>query len=1292
MANMMIYNRKLTFTILFPLSATLVILVSFFIFFYSQLKADHTDEYVKNSFLSAQYVFKSAVRTSTEKLSATLTVLSQNESLKRAMIAGDRATLLHQAIPIFEDLRKKYNITHFYFINTNRSVFLRVHQPQQYGDEIVRFTAKKSQTTGKLTSGLELGPLGTFTLRTVIPWRDNNRLIGYLELGEEVGSIMSSIHQDTGLDFFVTIKKNYLSQKNWAQGLVILNRKSEWNYLSNSVLIYHTMQSLSTEIRKIIATEVITNHVNSTISYREEFYSTHMPLTDAGGREVGNILLVRDVTALNEKNRHSLMLLGGIAIGLCVLLLYFYYQLTKRVESRFTSLQTNIEKIALKHRLMFESSRDSMMTLAPPFWKFNEANHSTIKLFGVSNETEFLAIEPWNISPKLQSNGHPSNEMGLEMIEIAMREGSNFFEWTHQRFDGQHFDADVLLTRMTVGDEIFLQATVRDITKRKQFESALAESEERFKLIMETIDEVIWISDTSISHIYYINQAYERIFGRTCQSLYDNSYSIIDAIHPEDKERLLLEFDAKKNRQLIDNEYRVLRPDGSIRWVVYRSFPISDKANKIANYLGIIRDITEQKYKINSERIKTEKLQFLFDNSHHALLMLAPPSWKFTGANSTALKLFGVLTAAEFESLYPFDISPEYQPDGRPSSEKFLEMIEKAMNDGVQLFEWVHKRQVGDQFYCDVQLTRVEIGNEVYLQATIRDITKRKQIDADLQVAAIAFESQEGMFITDSNIVILRVNKAFTEITGYTSKEAIGKTPHLLKSDIHDAAFYTAMWDNITNIGTWNGEIWNRRKNGEVYLEQITITAVKGDLEKTTHYVATMHDITRHKEAEEEVKKFAFYDTLTKLPNRRLLLDRFDQALSASTRSNRYGAILYVDLDRFKMINDKLGHDQGDLLLIEASRRILTCVREIDTVSRIGGDEFVVLIENISTDNDETMQNSAVIAEKIRASLAVPYLLINTVPYITSSIGVNLYRSNEESAETLLKHADIAMYQAKNFGGNAIRFYDYEMQLAVEWRIAFEDDLRCAISDNQLHLYYQIQVDNDNRPIGAEALLRWIHPRRGLVSPADFIHIAEKNMYILEIGEWVLNAACNQISAWSHNEQTRDLVIAVNISAKQFEQPDFVEQINALIQSHNILSSCLKLELTESISINDIDFVVAKMLALRHVVGVTLSLDDFGTGYSSLSILQKLPIHQIKIDQSFVRDMLTNKNITVLVKTIINMARNFGLHVIAEGVETDAQHSSLKENGCMAYQGYLFSKPVPIYEFDKLLKRGVGNT
>ena len=570
-----------------------------------------------------------------------------------------------------------------------------------------------------------------------------------------------------------------------------------------------------------------------------------------------------------------------------------------------------------------------------------------------------------------------------------------------------------------------------------------------------------------------------------------------------------------------------------------------------------------------------------------------------------------------------------------------------------------------------------------------QDITARKRAEDALRVAAATFETHEAILITDANANIIRVNQAFQNTTGYSAEEVLGKNPRILSSGRQDKVFYAEMWRQLLTAGSWTGEMWDRRKNGQVYPKWLTITAIKNERGETSEYVAIFSDITARKLAEEEIRNLAFYDALTKLPNRRLLLDRFNLALSVSARSHHYGAVLFLDMDRFKTLNDTLGHDYGDLMLIEVAERILFCVREVDTVARLGGDEFVVLIEEIGTNAQEASQRVALIAEKIRAALAVPYQIKGHEHHSSPSIGVCLYRGNKESVDVLLKHADLAMYQAKDAGRNAVRFFDPAMQHAVEMHAALEADLRRAISNRELRLYYQIQVDNEHRPLGAEALLRWKHPKRGMVPPAQFIPVAEESSLILDIGYWVLDTACRQLAAWDKNEQMRSLELAVNVSAQQFRKHDFAGIVAALVHAHQVNPARLKLELTESVVLNDVADVVAKMRALK-ALGVKLSLDDFGTGYSSLSYLKQLPLDQLKVDQSFVRDIATNPNDAVMVQTIIDMAQNFRLNVIAEGVETGAQLDFLKQNGCMAYQGYLFGKPVPIEEFEAQLKQGLS--
>jgi diguanylate cyclase (GGDEF)-like protein len=449
--------------------------------------------------------------------------------------------------------------------------------------------------------------------------------------------------------------------------------------------------------------------------------------------------------------------------------------------------------------------------------------------------------------------------------------------------------------------------------------------------------------------------------------------------------------------------------------------------------------------------------------------------------------------------------------------------------------------------------------------------------------------------------------------------------------------------------------------------------------------VGVYTDITTAKAASDKINNLAFYDHLTKLPNRRLLLDRLNQALATSARNGQYGALLFFDLDHFKTINDTLGHETGDLLLQHIATRLTGGVRESDTVSRFGGDEFVVLLGDLSPQAFEAAAQTQHIAEKILLSLNQPYQL-NTHTYrSTTSIGATVFSGHKEkTAEELLSQADTAMYQSKVTGRNTLTFFDPAMQEAIIARVAMEKELGNAIKENQFQLYYQIQVGSAGQALGAEALIRWLHPEQGIISPFDFIPLAEETGLIIPIGQWVLDTACAQLKAWQSNPRTQDLILAVNVSAKQLHQKNFVQQVKATVQRHDINPARLKLELTESMLIVNISDMISKMDVLSKI-GIRFSLDDFGTGYSSLQYLKKLPITQLKIDQSFVRDLIEDPSDRAIVRTIITMAHNLEIQVIAEGVETVEQRDYLFNNGCMYYQGYLFSKPVPIEEFEDLL-------
>lgn len=551
------------------------------------------------------------------------------------------------------------------------------------------------------------------------------------------------------------------------------------------------------------------------------------------------------------------------------------------------------------------------------------------------------------------------------------------------------------------------------------------------------------------------------------------------------------------------------------------------------------------------------------------------------------------------------------------------------------------------------------------------------RVEHDLRIAATAFESQQVMFITDRDNRILKVNRAFVASTGYSAEEVIGMQPNFLSADSHDIGRNFDMDEALTCNGTWQGEVWNRRKNGDLYPEWHSINIVKNPHGDITNYVVTMNDMSERKAAEKEILQLAYFDPLTKLPNRRLLTDRLGQALTASARSGLIGAVLFIDLDHFKTLNDSLGHEKGDLLLQQVGARLASCVRACDTVARFGGDEFVVLLEELSNEPEQAVTAATIVGNKILQALNQPYSLDGHEHISTCSIGATTFPCHIDSLDEILRQADVAMYRSKEDGRNTLRFFDQRMQALINARSAIVREMHQAILQKSFVLYYQAQVDEHREVVGFEVLLRWLHPQKGLILPGEFISIAEDTGLILPIGHWVLETACDQLANWAADPMLSQFSLSVNISARQFRQHDFVDSVLDIVARTGVNPKSLKLELTESLLIDDMDEAIAKMGQLR-TRGIAFSLDDFGTGYSSLSYLKRLPLNQLKIDQSFVRDILTDPNDVVIARTIIALAKSLSLAVIAEGVETEAQLKILMGEGCTSFQGYLFGKPQPI--------------
>jgi|GEM_PF-560052 len=710
--------------------------------------------------------------------------------------------------------------------------------------------------------------------------------------------------------------------------------------------------------------------------------------------------------------------------------------------------------------------------------------------------------------------------------------------------------------------------------------------------------------------------------------------------------------------------------------------PTSAEITLIENYANLIQLGIENNLADTALQESEERLRFVLEGSELGFWdwkidtdeVERDPVWaEMLGYSLEEIKH----TAQQWtDFIYPDDREKAWQSiqdvlNGRSSIHKIeYRMVHK--NGGLR---WVLDRGKVVQWDQD--------GRPIRMSGTHSDITERKTAEDELRIAATAFESQEGIFVTDLEKVIIKINQAFTTITGYTAEEAVGQTPErLLSSGRQNTAFYTAMWECIHDDGVWQGEIWNRRKNGEVYPEWLTITAVKGIDGKATHYVATLTDITERKTAEEKIKQLAFYDPLTQLPNRRLLLERLKHSINVERREGKHLALLMLDLDRFKAVNDNLGHMAGDELLQQVARGIKARLREVDIVARLGGDEFIVLLEDINQPED-----AARIAEDIIAELNKPFQLSQSDDVrIGVSIGISLYPQHGDNPEQLMASADAALYRAKDQGRGCFAYFSEELTLAASERIARETRLRLAIDRQELQVFYQPQIDiASERIVGAEALVRWRNPSEGLIFPEQFIAIAEGTDLISALDAWVLRETCRQGKQWL-DEGLPALTLSVNVSPYQFRRQDINALVAAILSKTGYPAGHLALEITESGLMQNLDKVMGILNGL-HAQGIRLAIDDFGTGYSSLAYLKYFPLDLLKIDKNFIDNIPSLQGDMEITATIIAMAHTMGFKVSAKGVETPEQLAFLQAKGCDSYQGYLNSPALPAEAFAELLRK-----
>jgi diguanylate cyclase (GGDEF)-like protein/PAS domain S-box-containing protein len=805
-------------------------------------------------------------------------------------------------------------------------------------------------------------------------------------------------------------------------------------------------------------------------------------------------------------------------------------------------------------------------------------------------------------------------------------------------------------------------------------EARLLESETRLRSLGDNLPDSYLYQYTRTPDgkplFQYLSSGVHRVHGVRAEDALSNAELLLKQMDPAQlPEYQEAETASRQNQSNFSLEIRVQRSDGVWRWVQLRSHPHLIKADQIVWY-GIATDVTDRQL-LESEvgrlaqAIEQNPTAMFITDIHGALEYINPAYTRVTGY--------------QFQELY--ERPPHELLSTELNKEEFLQ-IQSKLALGKMWNGLLRNRHKNQEIYWEESSASPiydhagRISSYLFLS---QDVTERENMLHRLELAAKVFAaSNEALVITDHDNCIISVNPAFTRITGYPEQEVIGKNPKVLSSGRHDKNFYTEMWKELVNKGEWSGEIWNRRKDGICYPEWLSISTIKNHLGEVQNYVSMFSDITRRKDAEEKINYLAHYDSLTGLPNRTLLQDRVQVALVAAQRHKNNVAIIFLDLDRFKNVNDSLGHQVGDNLLIEVAKRLGNLLREEDTISRIGGDEFIIVMP------DSDAQGAAHVASKVLHSISQNFQVENNELNIGVSIGISIYPDNGEEFSVLTQAADAALYRAKQLGRNNYQFFTDEMHEKARKTLRIENALRRAVGRNELLLHFQPQFDITGKPIvGAEALVRWHHPEFGLVPPSEFIPVAEESGLILEVGNFVLRCAVRQQAEWLR-AGLPVVPVAVNLSLAQFMQPTLCKTVAGILEEYGLPAHLLELELTESMAMEDATYVIRTVDQL-NALGIALSIDDFGTGYSSLSYLKRFRVHKIKIDQSFIRDLTHDPEDEAIVNAIISMARSLKFKVIAEGVETAEQLAKLLEQGCDEVQGYYFSKPLPAEQFVEML-------
>lgn len=981
---------------------------------------------------------------------------------------------------------------------------------------------------------------------------------------------------------------------------------------------------------------------------------------------------------LHEGRRRYQDIFEGTGVALCVLDLSGLKQVFEKAQIQTSDqLKAWLDQPAQRQQLLQEL-------------RVTEVNQVALQLLNVNS-----CEQAW----QLLIDGHPHRQcaIGNQILDAVLQQQKQLeLEIKLADINGRDQHLWMVLRLPTEQhDYTAVILSINDITSRKLVELSLLEREGFWSDVVRTVPDHLYVQDVISQRMIFSNHHLGQTLGYNRTELHQmGEYFWEILLHPEDADYYHRSRQSQRHAgysQLLQCQLRFRHRDGNWRRFDIREQALArDKHDQVTRIIGVAKDITEQIEASESLRDSEQRYRMLAESISDVIF-------------STDSKLSLNYVSPSVQAVLGFDAEWIFQngwqsiianPQQLSGIYTLMDRVSKSLNKPeqlallrgqvqTQLFLFDCLRADGRKIPIELRLVLVwdEHGGFEGVLGVGRDISQQRRAEKDLRMAATVFEhSTSAILITDPAGYIVQANEAFSRVSGYAVSEVLDQLPNMLTVDEQQDAHLRYVLKQLHQHSTWEGEVWMKRRNGEHYSAWVGITAVLDDEGDLASYVCFFSDISERKASEQRIHRLAYYDALTHLPNRTLFQDRLHTALQSAERQKSWVVLMFLDLDRFKPINDSLGHAAGDRMLKDMATRLLACVDNDDTVARMGGDEFTLLLQHRSS--RELALNRAIhVAEQILASLVRPFVLEGREFFVTASIGIALSPQDGNELSQLMKNADTAMYHAKERGKNNFQFYQADMNASALERLELESDLRHALEQDEFVLYYQPQFSGDGKRLtGAEALLRWRHPRRGLVPPGDFIPVLEELGLVVDVGDWVISEACRQLKTW-HQNRVRVPKVSVNISARQFSDGQLGTRIATILRETGLPPACLELELTESILMREVSEAMQILAGLKNL-GLSIAVDDFGTGYSSLNYLKQFPIDVLKIDRTFVDGLPSGEQDAQIARAIIAMAHSLNLAVIAEGVETHEQLDFLREHGCDEVQGYLFGRPMPASRFE----------